>query len=47
MAVTIPAGEYAGKTLAWLLEHDRAYLARIASGANDAMLKEAARALLN
>jgi hypothetical protein len=43
----VPAGEYAGKSLEWLLEHDRGYLAKIASGANDAALREAARALLN
>lgn len=46
-AMTVPAGQYAGKTLAWLLEHDRAYLTRIASGANDVTLKGAALALLN
>jgi hypothetical protein len=45
--MTVPAGEYAGKTLAWLLDHDRAYLARIANGANDAALRDAAQALLN
>ena len=44
--VVVPAGEYAGKTLGWLVENDPAYLTRIANGANDAALKSAAQALL-
>jgi len=45
--VRIPAGPHAGKTLSWVLAHDRPYLERIAAGAQDADLREAARALLN
>jgi hypothetical protein len=47
LSMTVPAGEYAGQTLAWLLENDPAYLARIANGANDAALRGAARVLLS
>ncbi|MFC2037693.1 Rad52/Rad22 family DNA repair protein, partial [Chloroflexota bacterium] len=47
LAVTVPAGEYAGKSLGWLLENDRDYLQRIADEANDAGLAKAARGLLN
>ena len=45
--LTVPSGERAGRTLGWLLEQDRDYLARIAEGANNKALKQAARALLD
>lgn len=45
--VTVPAGEYEGKSLGWLLENERAYLQRIANEAKDAGLVKAALALLN
>ena len=45
--LTVPSGEHAGKTLGWLLENDHDYLARIAEGANNKALRQAARALLD
>jgi hypothetical protein len=42
----IPAGPHKGKSLTWLLAHDRPYLEKIAASAQDKALLDAARALL-
>jgi hypothetical protein len=41
-SVTIPAGEYEGKTMAWLAENDRVYLDHVAHNARDEKIRAAA-----
>lgn len=46
LIVKVPKGDYAGKNLAWLLENDIDYVARIAAESRDKELKECAIAAL-
>ena len=46
LVVQVPKGEYAGKTIGWLLENDRSYLDIISTNARDREVREAAQAAL-
>jgi len=46
LIVKVPAGDYKGRNLAWLLENDIDYVARIAAESKDRELKESAIAAL-
>jgi len=46
LIVKVPSGKHVGKTMAWLLQNDIDYVARIAAGATDKEIKESAIAAL-